>query len=196
MEKKTLLIGGGVAAALVVGVLVMKRANANAQESAQQSTPVYADMGFMSALAPSSGGISSGSVDTTSGSGSGGGSGGFDISTVLGALITSQGKTQSEATQVSGGNTDAAILAAIVGGNGSATVSHSSTGTTITNQPGGDLYDQTLTQLYKQEFNRAPDASGMAFWKDAMMNRGYSISEVKADFEKSPEYKKLHPEAA
>lgn len=195
MDKKVLIIGGGAAAALIVGVLVMKRANANAQESAQQSTPVYADMGFMSSLAPSSGGVSSAAVESGSNASSGG-SGGFDISTVLGALITSQTQTQTHATNTSGGNTDAAILAAIVGSNGSATVSHSTSGTTIVNQPSGDLYDQALTDLYKKEFNRAPDPGGMAFWKNAMMNQGVSIVHIQDEFEHSPEYKKLHPETA
>jgi hypothetical protein len=196
MDKKVLIIGGGAAAALIVGVLVMKRANANAQESAQQSTPVYADMGFMSSLAPSSGGVSSAVVDSGSNGGSGGSSGGFDISTVLGALITSQKDTQTHETTTSGGNTDAAILAAIVGSNGSATVSHSTSGTTIVNQPSGDLYDQALTDLYKKEFNRAPDPGGMAFWKNAMMNQGVSIVHIQDEFEHSTEYKKLHPETA
>lgn len=196
MDKKVLIIGGGAAAALIVGVLVVKRAQANAQESAQQSTPVYADMGFMSALAPSSGGMSSAVTTSGPASDSGGSGGGFDISTVLSALITSQAQTQTHATNTSGGNTDAAILAAIVGNNGSATVSHSTAGTTITNQPSGDLYDQALTELYKKEFNRAPDAGGMAFWKNAMMNQGVSIVHIQDEFEHSDEYKKLHPEKA
>lgn len=196
MDKKYLYIGGGVAAVLVVGVIAVKHAKANTQESAQQSTPVYADMGFMSSLAPSSGGISSGSSDTSSGGGNSSGGSGFDIGTFLGAMLTSQKETQTQATQTSGGNTDAAILAAIVGGNGSATVSHSSTGTTIVNQPSGDLYDQALADLYKKEFNRAPDAGGMAFWKNAMMNQGVSIVDVTKQFEQSDEYKKTHPATA
>lgn len=195
MEHKTLYIGGGIAAALLIGFVIVKKSHANAQDTAQQSTPVYADAGFMSSLAPSSGGISSPSDTSSSGSAANSG-GGFDISTLLGTLITSQGKTASESTQASSGNMDAAILSTISPRNGSATVSHSASGTTVSVAPAGDLYDQALTELYQKEFNRAPDAGGMSFWKNAMMNQGVSIVHVQDEFEHSPEYVKLHPELA
>jgi hypothetical protein len=49
-----------------------------------------------------------------------------------------------------------------------------------------------VTQLYYKVFNRAPDAAGLAFWVQAVVN-GSPISHVEAEFLASPEYAKLHP---
>jgi len=52
-----------------------------------------------------------------------------------------------------------------------------------------------VTQLYTALFNRAPDAAGLAFWEQAMLN-GASINTIAQSFFTSPEALAIYPSAA
>jgi len=52
-----------------------------------------------------------------------------------------------------------------------------------------------VTQLYTALFNRAPDAAGLAFWEQAMLN-GASINTIAESFFTSPEALAIYPSAA
>jgi hypothetical protein len=54
--------------------------------------------------------------------------------------------------------------------------------------PSADPYDAFLNQLYKQEFNRAPDTEGLNFWRDVLKSGSKTQSQVAKDFLASQEY--------
>jgi phage-related minor tail protein len=49
-----------------------------------------------------------------------------------------------------------------------------------------------IAELYGTLLGRAPDESGLAFYKE-ILGKGYTLEDVKKDILGSPEYKKLHP---
>ena len=51
-----------------------------------------------------------------------------------------------------------------------------------------------LYRLYQAAFGRAPDVAGLGFWKDALENKGVSLTQVGNDFLKSTESKSLYGE--
>lgn len=202
MDKKILIIGAGAVA--LVGVLAIKHAKSNAQQAAQQSTPVSADTGFIASMAPVSGGISSGGDYSTAqtmqptqagNSGTTSTGGGFDIMSLLGGLLTTQTQGNQASVTANEHNNDSAVLATIVSSNGTASVSHSTNGTTIINTPNGDPYDNIIASVYKQQLGRDPDSGGLAYFKSAMMNTGASVLDVTKAIQSSPEYLKNHPVA-
>jgi len=202
LDKK-ILIGGGIAAAAVIGLLMLKHAKAKAQEAAQQSTPVSADMGFISSMPPVSGGMITGDLQQyqnpapaqADNSGSTSSGGGFDLTALLGGLLTSQ--TQSNQAQVTANehNNDSAVLATIISSNGSASVTHSVNGTTITNTA-TDPFDSMVSKIYQEQLHRAPDTGGLTYWKNAMENQGLSVLDVTKFIQSSDEYKKAHQTTA
>ncbi|MDN4040308.1 DUF4214 domain-containing protein, partial [Massilia sp. YIM B02443] len=54
---------------------------------------------------------------------------------------------------------------------------------------------QQLRQLYLSLLGREPDAAGLQFWTQAMLN-GVPLSHIEAQFKASAEYLKLHGNAA
>ena len=56
-------------------------------------------------------------------------------------------------------------------------------------------YDPFLTSLYQQDFNRAPDTSGLQYWEQQLAS-GKSQQDVTNAFLNSPEYQSGHPQAA
>jgi hypothetical protein len=48
--------------------------------------------------------------------------------------------------------------------------------------------EAAITAFYQQFLGRAPDSAGMAFYKDQVENRGYTLEQVANEIEHSPEY--------
>lgn len=92
---------------------------------------------------------------------------------------------------------DATTLAGIdFGGNGTATVSHSDTGTTLSVQATLDPLESQrksfVDSLYSTLLNRTPDAGGEAYWIGQLRDHVLSQDQVVQNFYNSDEYKKLH----
>ena len=51
---------------------------------------------------------------------------------------------------------------------------------------------QQVTELYRQLFNRVPDAGGLAYWV-GVMRQGWTIQQVEASMMQTAEYRALHP---
>jgi hypothetical protein len=197
MDTK-ILIGGGVAA-VFVGFLVIKKINSS--DSVDESNArVMPDTGFFSGMAPISGGISSG------GSGGNGGyltptvegnsgttdvGGGFDIMAIMGNMFAKQQETAQMDIRYGAQNFDSSIVGQIIGANGSATITHTANGTTITNSDGGSPFDGVINSIYKNELGRNADEFGSTYWKNQLLNNYQSISAITDNIRTSDEYKKL-----
>lgn len=202
MDKR-ILIGGGIAAAVLVGFVVVKsRSNSAqaAQEAEASMVPeLMPDTGYFSSMSPISGGnagMSSdpgiGGLSVAGNSGSGDSGGGFDLAAVLSGMFSSQAEVNKLGVITNGHNYDSAVLASIVGTDGVATVSHSSTGTTISNTPNADSYTKIINDIYQTQLKRAPDTGGLAFYKNALMNGNVSISGIVNDIKGSAEAKAVN----
>jgi hypothetical protein len=203
MDKK-IMIGGGVAALALVVVFVVKgRSSAQAANDAEanampNTTP---DTGYFSSMAPISGGNMSsdpgvggiamgggGMVEDEGNSGSTESGGGFDFASVLRGMFSSQAEVNKMGVIQNGHNYDSAVLASFIGENSTASVTHTSTGTTISNNTNADSYTQIINDVYKSQLNRAPDAGGLAFWRNSLMNSNVSVSKMVADIQSQSEY--------
>lgn len=201
MDKK-ILIGGavviGVAGVLFVVAKVRAAKAAAASDGAAQTTPQSMnDTGYFSSLSPTSGGASSAGYVASSpadpgNSGSTDTGGGFDIGTLLTGLFTSQTTQNHDAVTLNAQNYDSAVLASVVGKNGSATVTHNATGSTV-QTASTDPYDAIISDLYQKNLGRAADSGGLTFYKNQMQNAGASATQVTGWIQQSDEYKKLHP---
>lgn len=205
MDKK-ILIGGGVAAVAVVVVIVMRsRSSAKRAQEAEDSmmpetTP---DTGYFSNMSPISGGMSSdgqysaggggaSGISDPANSGSSGTGGGFDLAAILSGMFSSQAEVNKMSVIAGEHNYDSSVLASIVGSDGQATVSHSATGTVVTNTPNADAYTKIINDMYQQQLKRAPDVGGLAFWKNSLINGNVSIATIQKEFQTSPEYIASH----
>lgn len=227
MDKK-ILIGGGVVVVLIVGFVVIKMRNAPNDEE-QASGVMQMDTGYLSALAPSSGGMTSGnygsgggqmpidagslgSLDGGLSSGSAGNAGnggatdfagGFDIMSLFSSMFKGQQANDTLAITTSadvnrysiatgGYNFDSAVLAGIVGTDGTATVKHENGNTVVTNTPGADPYQQIINNLYQTNLKRDPDLAGSVYWKNALMNNSISITGINQWMRESAEYRAIN----
>lgn len=194
MDTK-ILIGGGVAA-VFVGFVVIRKMSAGNQE--QQSEPqVLPDTGYFSGLAPTSGGTSSGgggydyAPSDSSNSGSSDLGGGFDISSLMGMMFKSQAETAQMGIRYDAQNFDSSIVGQVIGVNGTATITHTANGTTITNSDGGSPFDGVINSIYKNELGRTADEAGATYWKNQLLNNYQSIGAISDNIRTSDEYKKL-----
>lgn len=133
MENTPMIVGGGILA-IIVGVIVFKKKSTQAAQ--ENSAPITtSDIGYFSGVIPQSNSFVSGSATPSdeSNSGSTDTAGGFDIRNLLTNAIV--GQTQNAALQIVSNKhiSDSAILAGINLGSagGTATVSHSSTGSIL-----------------------------------------------------------------
>lgn len=202
MDRKILMIGGGIAAVAVVGFIVMK-SKSGTNTSSQSNAAQPADSGFFTGLSPISGGISSdsglgggggGAITDPANSGSSPVGGGFDIASLLSGLFKSQADTSSLQIRTGANVSEAAVLAGINFGayGGSGTIIHNADGTTLNVNPGGDPYDALVNTAYKSTLNRAPDIGGQAFFKN-QLTHGVSYDDVVKQMLNSPEYLAAHP---
>jgi GH24 family phage-related lysozyme (muramidase) len=65
------------------------------------------------------------------------------------------------------------------------------TGTTSGSTAPAD-YTKTISDLYKSEFGRTPDASGLQYYQN-LMQQGWTADQVKSQLDASSEYKTAHP---
>lgn len=199
MEHKVLIIGGGLAAVLLCGVVVI-RAKAKANAASDNSAPVSStpDMGYYSSgitpgavgyASDASSSASTPSVSSNSGTTDTGG--GFDISNLLTAIAA--GTTKNNASQIVSNEhtSDSAILAGMsISPNGSVSVSHSDTGTTIQSN---DRNVTMLDSLYKQYLGRPGDDVGLAYYSSLMKSGKADANVIIDDLKNSNEYKASHP---
>jgi hypothetical protein len=84
---------------------------------------------------------------------------------------------------------------ALVAFNNSATIAQAQQA--VVNAPTGSSFESAngmgLDVLYQQLLGRPGDAEGLAFWQDAIKNRGATIADVGRAIMQSNEYKWLHP---
>jgi hypothetical protein len=202
MEHKVLIIGGGIAAAVALGVFVIHARNSAAAAAIAQQTSADSSGGYyFSGTIPSAVGYTSSDAQTTTQAGNSGSTatgGGFDISSLLGAIAA--GSVQNSAAQVIANQhtADSAILSGINLGNagGTLAVSHSNQGTTVTVAPSQPVNpkDALLTAEYRATLGRDPDAEGYAWWQNAFkVDSTLTPEKLHAAFVNSDEYKKAHP---
>ena len=196
MDTK-ILIGGGVAA-VFVGFMVIRQMGSSDSNEDESNARVMPDTGFFSGMAPISGGVTSSggsggyltpTVEGNSGSTDVGG--GFDIMAIMGNMFAKQQETAQMDIRYGAQNFDSSVVGQIIGANGTATITHTAQGTTITNWDGGSPVDQIIAKVYKEELGRAPDEYGAAFFKNSMLNAGVSIGTFAENVRSSDEYKKL-----
>lgn len=200
-----MIIGGGGIAAVLLVLYLHKRSTAQASQSAasvQQSSiptasPISAqpDLGaYYSGTIPSAVGSSQTPSDSAN-SGSSATGGGFDISSLLGTLAS--GTVTNNASQIIANQhtADAAILAQMnVPVGGAVSVSHTSSGTTVSSSAPVDPNEAGLKGLYQSLFNRPADAGGLAYFENSMAhNPSVSLNDVANDMKNSSEYKAAHP---
>lgn len=198
MDKK-ILIGGGVAAAVLVILVVKHKGQSAPADSAD--TGASSDIGFFSGMTPMGTGMSSSdgggnfAASDPANSGSTEVGGGFDLGAMMSSMFGLQAKNTDLQIRTGGNVAESAILAGINFGQfgGSATVNHTGTGTTFNVTPGGDSYDMIVSSAYQATLGRAPDAGGLSFFKNAIMNSGLSLSGLTNNLMSSPEYASLHP---
>lgn len=213
MDNKILIGGAVIAVGVVVFIAVKLRSAQSTEETAASAPQMMPDSGYFSALAPSSGGITSGdygasggfgglpSMPDESNSGSSDQGGGFDLASLFAAMfkgqqendklaITSSAATNQYAIASGSYNYDSSVLASIVGANGTAQVKHENGGTIITNTPGADPYQAIINDIYKTHLGRAPDLAGGTFWKNQLMNKSESITSIVNSITLSDEYKR------
>jgi hypothetical protein len=189
MMDKKILIGGGIAAVVVIGFVIVKMRSTPAPDESYNEASMMPDTGYFSGLGPVSGGASSGGAPSVAGnSGSTDEGGGFDIGSLFAKMFESQAETNQLSIITGGYNYDSAVLASIVGADGSANVTHGAGGTTVTNTPGADAYQKIVDDLYKTNLGRAADTAGSAYWKNALMNQNLSINSINDLFKSSSEY--------
>lgn len=204
MEHKALIIGGGFAAVFVAFVAYKKHV-ANSQQSTAQvqqssiptASPISAqpDLGaYYSGTIPSAVG-SSQTPSNSANSGSTATGGGFDIGSLLGTLAS--GTVTNNASQIAANahTSDSAILAGMnIAPGGSVSVSHTSSGTTVTNSAPVDKNEAALAGMYQSILGRAPDAGGLAYWEDTLNHHpDLSLAQVGDAMKNSSEYKATHP---
>lgn len=200
MDRK-ILIGGGIAAVFLIGVVVYRAKNKKvAQESADVSVSSFPSTtsvtGGFSGLAPISGGstsydTSSPSVAANSGSTNTGG--GFDISSFLGTFLAGNQANAAASIKAGQATSDSAILAAVLQNNSGVSVTHSDTGTTVTKNQSPDPIDQIITNGYQTILGRAPDAGGAAWYKSVFQKYdNYGPGLFYQSLKESDEYKQLH----
>lgn len=203
MEHKKLIIGGGIAAVVALGVVVVRARSKSSTQSDNSQSDNSASLGsyYMSGTIPSAVGYTSSDAQTPSQSDNSGSTdtgGGFDMSALMEILKGNQ-STQQQQVQAGQNTSDSAVLAGLFGNvGGSATVSHSTNGTTINvSKANDDPYSQIISQQYQEVFGRAPDAGGMAFYKNALLNGGLSATSLHDQLVNSQEYKdKTKPASA
>lgn len=193
--NKIILIGGGLAVAVVAFVVVKSRANSTAQENQNSAPAGYMDapapIGFASAPSGLGGG---GSPTDPSNSGSTDAGGGFDITSILGKLFDGQVQNQALDIRTGAQTADSAFLASLNFGayGGTAAFLHGADGTSLSVKPNGDGYDALVNNAYSSTLKRAPDIGGAAFFKD-QLTHGTSYGDIIKQMMNSPEYKSLHP---
>ena len=204
MDKK-ILIGGGVGVIVIGGYLYMRAknkaavaaANADGQATAMTTTgdiPSYSSSVY-SGLSPISGGTTSTDYSTTAtdttNSGSTSTGGGFDFTSLFSTLISSNAAHANAQTAADAATADSAILATILGGNSSVSVSHTGDSTTIS---AGDSVTNLIKDSYQQVLGRAPDAAGLAFYQNAIYNGNATVTDLQNSLKSSAEYKAAHPD--
>lgn len=200
MNKKYLIYGGGTVAAIVVFVIWrihsanVAAASSNAANTTTDTQPVSTtDLGgIYSALSPISGGYTStdsstpvatttAAVDTSTAGG------GFDLTSLMTGLLGSQATSQQATTTANQQTDSTAILSTILGTNSSVSVTNGANGTTISN--GNSPTIQTITDEYQQYLGRAPDAAGLAYWNNQLLNQpGFGIADLTVGIKQSQEY--------
>lgn len=200
-----MIIGGGGIAAVLLVLYLHKRSAAQVSQSnatVQQASiptasPISAqpDLGaYYSGTIPSAVGSSQSPSDSAN-SGSTTTGGGFDIGSLLAPMVA--GTVQNNASQIIANQhtADSAILAGInVAPGGSVSVTHTSTGTTVTNSAPSNSVDSLLTAEYQNTLGRAPDAAGFAWWEHAFtVDPTLTPEKLHQAFVNSDEYKKAHP---
>lgn len=216
--NKTILIGGGVAVVAVIAFIAVKARNAPSDAEQASGVQLMPDTGYMSMLAPSSGGSSSGdygaggigqmpSMSEEGNSGSSDYAGGFDMMSLFASMfkgqqenekygIASSADVNKYSIQTGGYNFDSAVLAGIIGTDGVATVKHDGNTTTVTNTPNADPYQAIINNIYKTNLGRDPDLAGSVYWKNALMNNNISITGIVDMIHTSPEYQNQHQPTA
>lgn len=203
MDKKYLIAGG--IGTVVIGIFIFLKMRGGAkksQESSDAGTTGVADTSYYGGMSPVSGGYSSmdmsGANPAVSGnSGTTETGGGFDISALFTGLKETL-KSNSQASVIANQHiNDSSILASMLGKNSNVSITHTDTGTTITQAPPvqtKDAYDTIIDQQYQMYLGRDADPSGRAAYRNAMINDpNFSVAKAKDNFLNSEEYHNLHP---
>ena len=216
MNTKIVMIAGGVGAVGLVGFLFL-RSRMAASESEEQSAPVSADLSTMLYGPPAiSGGISSGDQGGLAGMGMGGGFSlpGMTDGSGMGINLGGTAPTAASLDQMLAGyftnanlqntakiqssiytnDTNALVELSYGSFGGSSSVSHDKDGTTSltvkqNQDPNFIDYGAFLDGIYESVLGRKADASGKAYYLDAI-RKGNNLNDVYNALQGSDEYKK------